>query len=205
MQGLSGVSADTAKHLVFDAGVVYMNIDVEALEDDVAPDPVSTAIATAIKMGATRGGSTFNVGRTLREIEVDGRLGPTKGLIRRQEVKPILTVNMLEMTKANLAKVIAGAVQTTAGKFIKITGGPIVDDSYIDNIALLATYSGSTKPVIVVIFNAMVHDSFDFAFADENEPVGAVPFLAHFDPADGEPSEDKLWRIYHPGEDVVTP
>lgn len=201
MKGIAGVTADTAKHLVFDAGVVYFNIDVEALEDAVTEDPVTTALATAVKVGATRGGSTFNAGRTLREIEADGLLGPVKGLVRREEVRPLLTVNMLEMSKGNLVKAIAGATEAVAGKFTKITGGPITDTSYIDNIALLAAYSGSSKPVIVVIFNAMVHDSFDLSFADKDEPVGAVPFVAHFDPADGEPDEDKVWRIYHPGED----
>jgi hypothetical protein len=204
MQGLSGVGADTSKHLIFDAGVVYANIDITALEDGTSEDPVGDAIENAIKFGATRGGSTFNVGRTLRDVEVDGRLGRVKGLTRRQTVEPVLTVNMLEMTKANLAQAIAGATQTTTGKFTKITGGPITDDSYLENLALFASYTGSTKPVIVVIFNPMVHDSFDMSFTDDNELVGAVPFLAHFDPADGEPDEDKLWRIYHPGEDATT-
>jgi hypothetical protein len=203
MQGLSGVHADTAKHLVFDAGALYFNIDVEALEDTLGEDPVTEALAEAVRVGATRGGSTFNVGRTLREIEADGLLGPVKGLVRRQEVRPVLTVNMLEISKSNLVKAIAGATATTAGDYAKITGGPITEDAYIGNIALLTTYSGSAKPIIVVLFNVLVHESFDLSFADEDEPVATVPFVAHFDPADGEPDEDKVWRIYHPGEDVA--
>jgi len=195
MQGLTGLSAATPERLVLDAGMVYFNIDLNELEDPENTDPVTAALATAIPLGATRGGATFTRGLSVREVEVDGKLGPYMGLARREEVRPQLTVTFVELTVDNLLKAIAGATVTTAGQFQKITGGPILDTSYIPNVALLATYTGSTKPVIVVVKNALVLEGPELALEDKNEGGIEVTFVGHFDP--GEPRVEP-WAIYHP-------
>jgi len=122
-QGASGVTTNTASRLVIDAGVVYYDIDVTALEDGSASTPVADAKASGTLLGATRGGNVFSSGRTMREMEADGKLGPTKGFKRRQEVAATLQVNLLEVTSDTLAEVFAGSNSATAGLFTKITGG----------------------------------------------------------------------------------
>lgn len=195
-QGRSGISSSTPDHLTLDAGEVYFGIDVAALIDDSASDPVGDAIASAVAAGATRGGSVFDSGRTIRDIEADGKLGPTKGLRRRQSVAPVLTIRFLETTIANLQRAIAGAVSTAAGSFQKITGGEISDGSYIDNVALLVSNEETTDPIVFVIENAMVVDPVSLTTADEDELVVEAAFAAHFDPST--PTTEP-WALYHPG------
>lgn len=196
MQGLHGVSRYTADRLVLDAGKVYLNIDEDKLLGD-DPDPVTQALSGAIPLGATRDGSTFNRNPTIREIEVDGAMGPVKGLRRRESVAPTLTVSFVELTKENLLKAFAGAVSTSGSNYDRITGGEITEESYVDNVALLATYSGSTDPVIVVVRNALVTEGWDMAFEDRNEVAVEVEFAGHFDADD---LDKEPWAIYHPGE-----
>lgn len=194
-QGRSGISANTPDRLVLDAGELYFNISIADLEATA----LATALASGTAVGATRGGSTFNPGRSLRDIPADGKLGPTKNLIRRQNVAPVLTVNMLELTPENLIKAIAGAsgadTGATTDDYQKITGGPIEAADYITNVALLATYAGTTNPVIIVVENAIVMEAPEIGTVDEDEVVLAVPFAGTFDPAN--PTVEP-WAIYHP-------
>ena len=94
-QGRHGITAETPKRIFIDAGAVYFNY---GLQDERL-------------LGATRGGNVFDPQRSLREMEVDGALGRVMGMVRREEVLPIITANMLELTVDNLLKSIAGATQ----------------------------------------------------------------------------------------------
>ncbi|MDR9391960.1 MAG: hypothetical protein RI554_08015 [Trueperaceae bacterium] len=190
------MTASTASRLVIDAGVVYTNIDVDALEDGSSSTPVADSQASATLLGATRGGNTFTAGRTMREMEADGKLGPTKGFKRRQEVAATLQTNLLEVTSENLQQAFAGSVTTTTGSFDKITGGEVSDATYINNIALYGTYtsgSGDTDAVVVVLENVLAVEAPDLSLSDEDEVVMPVTFGAHFDPAT--PGTEP-WSIY---------
>ncbi len=201
-QGMTGVTAASADRFVFGPGEVYINISIAALE--AASPSVSNfddAIASAIKLGATRGGSTLNLNRTLRAMPVDGQLGPTKGFIRREEVAPVLTTNVMEQTIANWRRMIAGITTAVVGEagdgYTRVRGGEITNDAYLDNVALVATYSGSARPVILVLYNVMAHAAPEVSLPNRDEVVMAVTFNAHIDPASPyvEP-----WAFYHPEE-----
>ena len=197
-QGASGVTSNTASRLVIDAGVVYYNIDVTSLEDGTASTPVADAKASGTLLGATRGGNVFSSGRTMREMEADGKLGPTKGFKRRQEVAATLQTNLLEVTADTLAKAFAGSNSTTAGSFTKLTGGEIAAADYLSNIALFGTYTsgtGDTDVVVVVLENVLAIEAPDFSLSDEDELVMPVTFGAHFDAST--PTTEP-WAIYLP-------
>lgn len=198
-QGMSGVSANTAPNMLLDAGAVYLNIDIAALEDGSASNPFLDAISgsNCVKLGGTRGGNSFTPGRTIRQMPVDGGVGPIKGFNRRQTSAPTLTCNMLELTPANLINAIAAGVTDTAGSFTKITGGPVLDTSYITNVALVTTIKGNLElPFLVVLFNALVMESPEFTTADEDEVVLPVTFAAH---VTVDAPNTEAWAIYHPG------
>jgi hypothetical protein len=197
-QGASGVTANTASRLVIDAGVVYYDIDVTALEDGSASTPVADAKASGTLLGATRGGNVFSSGRTMREMEADGKLGPTKGFKRRQEVAATLQVNLLEVTTDTLAQVFAGSNSATAGLFTKITGGEVATGDYLSNIALFGTYTSGTDDedvLVVVLENVLAIEAPDFSLSDEDELVMPVTFGAHFDPST--PTTEP-WAVYLP-------
>ena len=199
MQGRSGISINTPDRLLLDAGEAFFNIDLTLLE---GTGGVAGALEAGTSVGATRGGSTFSAQRSLREMPADGMLGPVRGMIRRQRVAPVLTLNMLEMTVANLSRFIAGLVTTETGTEVgdpdpmtKLTGGEITAAAFMANVALIATYSGSTTPVLIVVKNAIVMDPPDLSMQGEDEAVFTVPFMGTFDPAD---YTEEPWAIYHP-------
>lgn len=197
MKEQTGVTAQTVNRLIRDAGIVYFNLDLTALEGT----GLEASKTGATLLGATRGGNSFNPGRTMRQMEADGLLGPTKGFVRRESVAPVLTVNPVEITSGVVIKALAGATGVdTAGttdQFQKITGGEVADGSYISNVALI-TYrhnAGTLEPgVIFVVENALALEAPDFGTSEDDEMVLSLGFAAHFDPAS--PGVEP-WRIYH--------
>lgn len=194
-QGRSGLNANTPDRMILDAGEAYANVDVSALEST----DIASALSAGTSIGATRGGSTFNPGRSLRDIPADGKLGVVKGLVRRQSVMPVLTINFIEITPENLTKAIAGATSADTGASTddmqKISGGEINSAAYLNNVALLATYSGTDNPVIIVVLNPLVLEAPEIATVDEDEVVVSAAFTGTFDPAS--PTTEP-WNIYHP-------
>jgi hypothetical protein len=196
MQGRSGVTANTAKRLVLDAGQLYQNIAIAALENAVFN--LTNVLTGATLIGATKGGSSFNPSRPMRDIEADGLLGPTKEFVRRGKGQEFtLEASILELTSANLTKIMAGATVAAAGTMQKISGGPILTAGYMSNIAWLGTYSDATvtAPIFIVLYNVLPVEVSDISFEDDNETAVKVTFRAHADPANPlvEP-----WNIYHP-------
>lgn len=199
MQGASGLSTITAGNMVLDAGAVYLNIGINELENASAANAVqdATSVSGCVKLGGTRGGNSFNLNRQIRQMPVDGAIGPIKGFNRRQSVAPELTVNMLELTPANMQNAIAAAAAATVGKFTKITGGPVTDTDYINNVALITTKKGQTTELMVyVIFNALALVSPEITTADEDEVVLPVTFTGHV--LSSAPNTEP-WAIYDPG------
>jgi hypothetical protein len=196
-QGRSGLTSLTAPNMVLDAGSVYLNIDLTALEDASASDPWADAIAgsTVISLGGTRGGNVYRANRTIRQMPVDGAIGPVKGFARRQTVAPTLTTNLVEVTDDNLIRSLAGANSSVVGSFTKVTGGEIEDTDYITNVALATTLKGADQPFVIVLQNCLVLESPEMSFTDENELVMAVTFTAHV--LSTAPNTEAAF-IYHP-------
>ena len=200
-QGLTGISTNTASHFLLDAGQAYANIDVTLLETAGTNAWTNAITATnALSLGATRGGSSFNPGRTLREIPVDGSIGPVKGHIRRQESRPTLTLNLIEITLAQLQRSLAGQATATAGSFERIVGGPIAASSYLTNVAIATTFTGNTSlPVVILLRDPIVMEAPEVSFTDEDETVISVTFTGT---VLASTPNTEAWAIYHPG---VTP
>jgi hypothetical protein len=193
-QGRSGLSTLTADNMVLDAGEVWFNVGITELE--ATSWTAATAAVGAVRVGGTRGGNSFSPGRTIREMPVDGAIGPVKGFARRATSRPVLTVNMLELTVANLTNAIAAANSSaTASSLTKLVGGEIEDSDYITNVALATTLKGQAHPFVLVVHNALVLDAPEFSFADEDEMVLTVSFVGHVTSA---APNTEAWTIYHP-------
>ncbi|MBA7569923.1 hypothetical protein ES708_11665 [subsurface metagenome] len=93
-----GVSETSANKILIDAGAIYFGF-----KDADNPGTL---------LGATRGGNSFELARTIRRMEADGAKGPVKGLRRIEEVAATIKANMLELTAENLRRAIAGAIYT---------------------------------------------------------------------------------------------
>ncbi len=182
--GLTGLSADTPTRILIDSGAVYVNF--------------TDADNPGICIGATRGGSTFTVEREIREIEVDGAIGPTKDMRRRRRVVATIETNALEIFPNNIERLIAGAdVDETDPDYTVITGGPVETGDYIDNIALVGTVHGNDLPFVAIITDALPESPFAVPMAAGDEAVVKAKWTGHAALTDpyGEP-----WEVWIPAD-----
>lgn len=191
----SGFTSGTPKHLQLDAGAFLKNFDPKT-------DTWETAKATKL-IGATAGGGSFSAVPTVRRIEVDGVKGAVKGLETIDEWVVTLTANVKEVTvesiKLALGAAAAEATSSAPANYTKITGkNEIMDADYLTNVTWAGRLSGSDKPVIIVVKNALSTNGLTISFADKSEGVIPVTVTGHY-------SQDDLdtppFDIYYPDVD----
>lgn len=182
--GLSttGYNEKTKDHLLLDAGALYKNF---GLSDQGI-------------IGATSGGNEFDAKAKVRQIKVDGvKAANAKGLEVIDSVTTTLKCKFLEMTEDILkAALIADADTNSDSDYDIISGKTVItDDDYIKNIAWVGTISGSKKPVIIVIYNALCLDGLQLKSEDSKDNTLDVTFTAHADPST---PQDLPYKIYYP-------
>lgn len=188
---ISGLTEDTAKHLVFDAGAFFKDFEF-------GTDTFETAITAGKLLGATKGGGSFKAIPTFREIEIDGMRGALKGAKLLESWEVSMSANLVEVTTDTIQSAlgISASVEESEKEYTKITGRMCVkDDDYIGNITWVGNLSGSEEPVIIQIYNALNTAGIELAAEDKGEAVIATEFVAHFDM--GKPNEVPF-AIYYP-------
>nr|DAN41431.1 MAG TPA: major tail protein [Caudoviricetes sp.] len=172
----SGFNDKTAENLLLDAGAFFANFKV-------GTDTFETAIAKLL--GATRGGGKFTAKPNIRSIEVDGVKGRAKGLQVIDSWEVSLSANILEINKETLAKGLTAtnAVDdsTTEGYSIITAKNYIELEDYIENVTFVGKISGSEKPVIIQIYNALNIDGLTLQTKDKDEAVIALNFVGTYD------------------------
>jgi len=184
-----GITANTYKRFIIDAGAVYTGFT-----DFSTPGTL---------LGATKGGSQLTIEQEIKDMEVDGARGPVIGSRRITMVKATLTVNFIEHTLANLKRALVGS--TSAVAFVNwdaITRDLVIADSdFLTNIAIIGEVSGDSDGMGIVLDNTIADGNFELAFADKEEGVVTMTFTAHFDPTDlGSGTDTEPWTIYWPTE-----
>jgi hypothetical protein len=197
-----GVSADTYKRMILDAGEVRANFT--SLE------------SPGLRLGATRGGSEFVIEPDMREMDVDGAPGAVMGAARMTRCSAKLTCNFVEFNEEILKLAMPGVTiydATVIGanlKQIKRAMKLWADDSgsyldpYSDNIVLFAEVAGTSVPLVCGVKNALATGNFELSLEDKSEAVVTVEFTAHFSPTDlasGDSTEP--WIFYYPDTFVV--
>lgn len=183
----TGITTETVKRFIVDAGAVYFNYG----ETDER------------KAGATRGGNSFVIEQDVKEVEMDGAKGAVKGARRVIEVRPRITTNLIEMTAENFKKALAGADSTaypdgTATTHDSIRRNrEIKETDYIKNVALVGNISGTDTPIICIIENGLADGNLELSTEDKEEAGLEIQFTGHFDPAD---MDAEPWEIRFPIE-----
>lgn len=168
-----GITAETVKNMILDAGAVYANYG----------EPDERLI------GATSGGNTFTVEREIKEIEIDGARGKVKGARRIVSENASLTINLLEMSVENFKMALTAAdVSDVMEDSTKVADkikprGKILDSDYIKNVALVTTVSGTDQPCIIILYNVLADDEFELELEDKEEGKPEIVLSAHYDPA----------------------
>jgi len=165
----TGYSALTPLNLLIDSGAIYKNYGVTGEEKLIS---------------ATSGGNEFEVKIETRDTKVDGIKGDAKGLKRITKVTVTLKTNLLEATPENLAMLVLGNVDTETDIDYDIITGKnyITDTDYLENVAIVGTISGNTKPVIVIIKNALSTDGLSMKRGDDDDNILPLTITGHVDP-----------------------
>lgn len=177
-----GITTETYKHFIVDAGAVYKNY-----VDGDNPGEI---------LGATRDGSTFTLEREIREMTVDGSKGPTKGYRRVTKVTARISAKFIEFRTDLLKLALPGTTSTEEGNYDQIRSAlNIALDDYLENIVLIGEKSGTNEPIILGIENPLADGGFEVAMIDEDEAGITIQFTAHFDPED---LAKEPWFILNP-------
>lgn len=176
-----GVTTSTSSRLVLDSGALYIDYDEggQAL------------------IGATRGGATFTIEQEIREIEVDGALGPVKNLRRITRAVPKLTVTLLEMTLVQFKRTLPASASAASAPFDTITRvtNAFAAGDYLTNVAIVAEMATLTNPLIVKVKNALFTGPFGLTTTDQDE--GTLPMEAEGHYLDSD-LDTEPWEIKFP-------
>ena len=182
----TGFNEKSMEHLILDAGAVYKNF----------------GLSDQAQVGATSGGNEFQAKAKIRQIQVDGvKAANAKGMEVFDSITTTLKCNFLEVTKEILAAALIADIDTASDSNYDIIQGKtvITDSDYIKNLAWVGRLSGSGKPVIIVIENALCLDGLQLKTQDSKDNVLDVTFTAHADPSH---PQDLPYKIYYPKLDV---
>ena len=195
-QTYTGYTCETKEFFLLDSGAVFKNFIV-------GEDTVETATAAGKLIGATRGGSTFTATPTTRMREVDGLRGTPKGGIAIDDWTVTLLSNFIEIKPETLKAALGAADidEGADGEYTIIRGRSAANDSdYYDNITWVGTLSGSAKPVIIQLYNAMSTSGISMSFADKSEATLPVTFAATYDACGGTTDPNFApFAIFFPG------
>lgn len=194
----TGYTEKTMEKLLLDAGAWYKNFEV-------GTDTYETAASKLL--GATQDGGKFEAKAEFYTIAVDGIKGNAKGLNRIKSWNITLGASVLEVD-ANTIKLALGAadIDTKADTdYDVITGrSDVADSDYLDNLTWIGTLSGSDKPVMIQIENALNLNGMSVDFKDGAQSKLAMTFTAHYGSATGDESTKPPFKIYYPKATVTS-
>lgn len=191
MAKYSGFTTKTSENLLLNAGAFFKNFDVEN-------DTFALAVESGKLIGATKGGGEFSAVPAIRQVEVDGVAGRAKGLEVIDSWEVYLKAVVLEIKKETLQTgLCASKVDDTTNKDYDIisANAEIRLDDYIDNITWVGTLSGSDKPVIIVVENALNTDGLKLTVQDKSEATIEMTFYGHYTQDD---LDTPPFKIYYP-------
>ncbi len=191
MKKYSGFTTETAKNLLLNAGAYFKNYDV-------GTDDFDSAVTAGKLIGATKGGGEFSAVPEIRQIEVDGVAGRAKGLETIDSWDIYLKANVLEVKEATIQSGLAASsvdTSTNTNYDIITASNNLEVSDYIDNITWVGTLSGSDKPVIIQIFNALNTEGLKFSTTDKAEATISLTFYAHYTQDD---LDTPPFKIYYP-------
>jgi hypothetical protein len=169
-----GLTKEEIENIQIDYGVVFINHG----EID------------AFKFGPSRGGGEFKADHTIRDIEIDGQKGKTKGLQVIEEINAMLAVVVLNTSIKTLALSMPYATLEGDGDTIPYAitckssnVGILPDTAYLKNVTMFCrTVKGEYRKI--TLYNAMSENSFELKAKPKGEGEVALEFNAHWDPED---------------------
>lgn len=191
--GKHGVTANTAKNILFGAGTIHKNLVYTPGQSGAAG---SWNFADSI-IGATNGGSKVSIVPEYTDVPVDGALVAVKGLKVKTGETANMDINLVELSKETIKMATNGADGTSSDAAYDLieSKANIATGDYLTNIAFVGkTLDG--RNVIAILENALCTNGFEQEGKNKEGAVLALSFASH---ADVTSDLDKLpWKIYYP-------
>ena len=162
------ITKEQVENIQLDHGIMFKNYGLE----------------TQALLAPLRGGTTFTVERTYRNIEFDGARGKTKGLTTLDDENATLKAKTLNASLETFADKLPGAKITRDEETKKITKieasemGILPDEAYIENITVFGQKI-SGEFVKITITNAMDENGLEFAAVQKAEGEVELAYSAH--------------------------
>lgn len=195
-RSFSGFTKTTPEHLLLDAGAFFKNFIYDPGGTD--NDTYDSAVMAGKLIGATQGGGEFSAVPAVRQIDVDGVKGRAKGLEVIDSWDVYLKATILETTSESIRVALSAATvdQESDEGYDIITGNAAIGlDDYIDNVTWIGTLSGSNKPVIIQVYNALNTDGLKLTVKDKGEATIPATFYGHYPPDD---LDSPPFKIFYP-------
>jgi hypothetical protein len=172
-QNLTSLTPQTAERLVVHSGVAFRNANIDELRENGFAAAVATSSTWEISdgedvrtvspqpFGATRGGFTINPGITVTPIEdIDGTLGPVKGLVEITGFAPTIQGTLVEMADYTKIKEMLSAsdvVLCNSGLWNIVPRTYVDSTDHLGNITIACQTSNSTTSEywVVVLHNPL--------------------------------------------------
>lgn len=170
----SGYTADTPKRYLLNAGALVRNLKWDAATKKWSYD----------KFGATSGGSKLTLKNNLRQVEVDGVFATPVGGDMIESSEGTFEINVIEHTRDNIKmSLFANSEDSTGTDFpegydVITPKQKIGTADYIKNLAYIGTISGSDKPIIIIMANAICTSGLEIEVKDKSESVVTLTFDA---------------------------
>ena len=171
---MHGITENTPKNVLLGAGTVFKNLDVDESGSKFKFESV---------LGATSGGTKFNIKNEFKEIEADGAIVKVKGLTLKMGQGAELETNLLDITPENLKMAMLGESKDSEKfkGFTEIKPKLQLEDSdYIDNIAYVGRKTDGT-PIIIIMHNAMCTEGLEIEGKNKDNSVLKVKFECYGD------------------------
>ncbi len=179
----TGVNADTVKHVLFGAGVVYENVKL------VDGEPVFEG---ATLLGATSGGIKLSIKPEYKDLEFDGLTRKTVGQTVQIGEKATIEINYAEVSETTIKQVLGA--EFTKGTHYAHVGADrkLIKDNYVEGLCFKGiTLTGD--PVLLLFEHAICTSGFDIDAKnkDQSKFKGTFECVA---PADG--SDTLSWHLF---------
>lgn len=175
----TGLDSASFQNLQLNAGVFLKKFDYSSI---TTVEALKTAIAEAMenaenRLGATRGGGSFQAVPQTRNIEADGKRYEFIGSTVYDYWDIHMTGTLLETTPGNVRDVLSSADAVTEGKVTKLTlRTQPKEEDYMDLVWIGDTSKGL---MLIGLQNALNTAGMNFTFTDKGEGTLPFDFRAH--------------------------
>jgi hypothetical protein len=130
-------------------------------------------------LGATAGGSKFEIMKEVRAIPVDGAYGEVKGLRRYTRYVPSFTVNLLKIDYLTLTDGV-NADYSDEGDYKEVTFRINLEDTdYLDNVTFVGNKLDG-KACVIKIENVLNDGNIELEHKEKDELVSEMMYTGHY-------------------------